>query len=41
MVGLVIASTLVSPFTVPAVVGLLTPLLSTGYAAFWAPPGPP
>ncbi|MEV6945844.1 sodium-dependent transporter [Streptomyces sp. NPDC051172] len=32
MVGLVIASTLVSPLTIPAVVGVLTPLLSTGYA---------
>ncbi|MFG2638574.1 sodium-dependent transporter [Streptomyces sp. NPDC048362] len=40
MVGLVIASTLVSPFTVPAVVGLLTPLLSTGYADVLGAAGP-
>ncbi|MEW2117747.1 sodium-dependent transporter [Streptomyces sp. NPDC005474] len=31
MVGLVVASTLVSPFTIPATVGALAPLLSGGY----------
>ncbi|MEU9443292.1 hypothetical protein AB0D42_20745 [Streptomyces sp. NPDC048304] len=35
-----IASTLVSPLTVPAVVGLLTPLLSTGYADVLGAAGP-
>ena len=33
MVGLVVASTLVSPFTFPATVATLTPLLRGGYAA--------
>jgi BASS family bile acid:Na+ symporter len=32
MVGLVLASTLVSPFTIPATVGALAPLLSGSYA---------
>ncbi|MET8436516.1 sodium-dependent transporter [Streptomyces sp900116325] len=40
MVGLVIASTLVSPLTVPAVVGVLAPLLSTGYANVLGTAGP-
>ncbi|MGY5036138.1 sodium-dependent transporter [Streptomyces sp. 900116325] len=40
MVGLVIASTLVSPLTVPAVVSLLAPLLSTGYANVVGAAGP-
>ncbi|MET7310232.1 sodium-dependent transporter [Streptomyces sp. NPDC005571] len=40
MVGLVIASTLVSPLTVPAVVSVLAPLLSTGYANVLGAAGP-
>ncbi len=40
MVGLVIASTLVSPLTVPAVVSVLAPLLSTGYANVLGTAGP-